>query len=178
MKHPAAPLRTVCQLFPIARRVPVTEDVVFPGAFAALRTGNVSNPSPARFQAAEDEFCLSPKRDRTCERGGGKGPCAKRLERGLSFRPARAGPTRRRFASARGAQDKKAAPSGAHRQMRGTERVHSPAPHPLNPSSGEHEKRAENRRRFPPSLRPQDSSSIPPRTVWTTRFVRCAGRAL
>lgn len=33
------------------------------------------------------------------------------------------------------------------------------------PSSGEREKRAENRRRFPPSLHLQNSSSIPPRTV-------------
>lgn len=80
----------------------------------------------------------SPTRDRTCERGGGKGPCAKRPERGLSFRPARAGPTRRRFASARGAKRKKAAPSGAHRQMRGTERVHSPAPLYPAPAPGEH----------------------------------------
>ena len=30
---------------------------------------------------------LFPTRDRTCERGGGKGPCAKRPGRGLSFMP-------------------------------------------------------------------------------------------
>ena len=73
-------LRTVCPLFPIARRVPVTEDVVFPGAFAAFRLRSASNPSPARFQAEGKDVRLLPdkrshlrkrRRQRTmCEAAG------------------------------------------------------------------------------------------------------------
>jgi hypothetical protein len=81
--------------------------------------------------------------------------------------------------------------------MRGTECVHSPAPlfgrrrtargtrqrlnasaiDPISPSLA-NKKKGRNRSRFPPCLKHQNSSSMPPWTVWTTRAVRCAGNAL
>ena len=73
-------LRTVCPLFLIARLVPVTEDIVFPGALAAFRLRSASNPSPARFQAEGNDVWLLPdkrshlrkrRRQRTmCEAAG------------------------------------------------------------------------------------------------------------
>jgi hypothetical protein len=50
MNHPAAPLRTVCPLFPIARLAPVAEDVLFlegifrplPGEREQSRAGDIS----------------------------------------------------------------------------------------------------------------------------------------
>lgn len=39
-------------------------------------------------------------------------------------------------------------------------------------------KKGRNRYRFPPCLWHQNSSSMPPWTVWITRAVRCAGKAL
>jgi hypothetical protein len=62
--------------------------------------------------------------------------------------------------------------------MRGTERVTSPAPHVPKVDLWEHEKRQEPQMRFPPTLRLQNSSSMPPCTVCTTRAARCAGSAL
>ena len=164
-KNTAAPLRTVCPLFLIARLVPVTEDIVFPGALAAFRLRSASNPSPARFQAEGNDVWLLPdkrshlrkrRRQRTMCEAAGTGPVVP---------AARAGPTRRRFASARGAQNKKR-PRPQERIARCAGQSASTAPLRIpEPSSGEREKRAENRRRFPPSLDLQNSSSIPPRTV-------------
>src|SRR5690606_26315746 len=73
-------------------------------------------------------------RQRTMCEAGGTGPVVSARARWSDPPPVRK--------CARGRGTRKAAPSGAHRQMRGTERVHSPAPLSPTPPSGEHEKRA------------------------------------
>ena len=99
---------------------------------------------------------------------------------------------------ARGPRTNYAAPSGAHRKMRGTECVHSPAPFigRRRIAVGDRQsnrpnlilvpdwtirrtrKKGRNRSRFPPCRSSQNSSSMPPWTVWTTRAARCAGKML
>src|SRR5690606_29871214 len=73
-------------------------------------------------------------RQRTMCEAGGTGPVVSARARWSDPPPVRK--------CVRGPGTRKAAPSGAHRQMRGTERVHSPAPLSPTPPSGEHEKRA------------------------------------
>ena len=69
-----------------------------------------------------------PAKDSTCERGSGQGRVGSKASgacRLPSFLPPDPVPVRK---CARGPRTNQAAPSGAHRKMRGTECVHSPAP--------------------------------------------------
>lgn len=139
-----------------------------------------------------------PAKDSTCERGSGQGRVGSKAGgacRVPSFPPPDPVPVRK---CARGPRTNYAAPSGAHRKMRGTECVHSPAPligrrriavggrqsnrpnrvFVLDWTTRRTRKKGRNRPRFPPCRKSQNSSSMPPWTVWTTRAARCAGKML
>ena len=82
--------------------------------------------APDRMQI--ESSSTPPAKDSTCERGSGQGRVGSKASgacRLLSFPPPDPVPLRK---CTRGPGANQAAPSGAHRQMRGTERVHSPAP--------------------------------------------------
>ena len=82
--------------------------------------------APLRMQI--ESISTPPAKDSTCERGSGQGRVGSKASgacRVPSFPPPDPVPVRK---CARGPRTNYAAPSGAHRKMRGTECVHSPAP--------------------------------------------------
>ena len=152
--------------------------------------------APLRMQI--ESISTLPAKDSTCEKGSGQGRVGSKANgacRVPSFPPPDPVPVRK---CARGPRTDHAAPSGAHRKMRGTECVHSPAPligrrriavggrqsnRPnrflvLRWTTRRTRKKGRNRFRFPPCRKSQNSSSMPPWTVWTTRAARCTGNML
>ena len=152
--------------------------------------------APLRMQI--ESISTLPAKDSTCEKGSGQGRVGSKANgacRVPSFPPPDPVPVRK---CARGPRTDHAAPSGAHRKMRGTECVHSPAPFigRRRIAVGDRQsnrpnlilvpdwtirrtrKKGRNRSRFPPCRSSQNSSSMPPWTVWTTRAARCAGKML
>ena len=82
--------------------------------------------APLRMQI--ESISTLPAKDSTCEKGSGQGRVGSKANgacRVPSFPPPDPVPVRK---CARGPRTDHAAPSGAHRKMRGTECVHSPAP--------------------------------------------------
>ena len=155
-------------------------------------------PGLAAHRMQIESSWTPPAKDSTCERGSGQGRVGSKASgacRVPSFPPPDPVPVRK---CARAPRTNHAAPSGAHRKMRGTECVHSPAPFigrrriavggrqsnrpnrvfVLDWTTRRTRKKGRNRSRFPPCRSSQNSSSMPPWTVWTTRTARCAGKML
>ncbi len=85
-------------------------------------------PGLAAHRMQIESSWTPPAKDSTCERGSGQGRVGSKASgacRVPSFPPPDPVPVRK---CARGPRTDHAAPSGAHRKMRGTECVHSPAP--------------------------------------------------
>ena len=101
-----------------------------------------------------------------------------RQERGKVGPAARAGPTRSRCASACGARNKYTAPAGAPPQVVRDRARHQHRSLPLFLLPLANTKKGQEPSPAPAPSDVQNSSSIAPCTVCTTRLARCAGKAL
>ena len=174
----AASLRTVCYPSTIARGRPRNDCGSLIVGLGNPCQRSVSNPSHWLVPASGHVEATPSTRGSTCARGTGKGPSVKRRERDLSVLP------RALVRPGRGAQvragpgTKTPRPQEHRRRWCGTERVSQPRsstrpfPPPANTKKGQEPSPA------PALLDAQNSSSIAPCTVCTTRLARCAGKAL
>ena len=157
----------------------------------AIRPGTSSDADREHFNSSRQRQHLR-KRQRPRARG-------KQGKRGMSHALASRRPTRCRFASARGAQEQ-ITPHPQERIARCAGQSASTAPLHLSGAAAlrwaavratdrtglfvldwttrRTRKKGRNRPRFPPCQKSQNSSSMPPWTVWTTRAARCAGKML
>ena len=120
-------------------------------------------PGLAAHRMQIESSWTPPTKDSTCERGSGQGRVGSKASgacRVPSFPPPDPVPVRK---CVRGPRTNHAAPSGAHRKMRGTECVHSPAPFI-------------GRRRFAVGGRQSNRLNRFLMLDWTTRRTRKKGR--
>ena len=155
-------------------------------------------PSLAAHSMQIESSWTPPAEDSTCERGSGQGRVGSKASgtcrvpklpaaRPVAGSQVRAGPKNKLRRTLRSASQD--ARDRVRPQPRSTYRVPPqcggrPSEQPAQPLScawldyPANKKKGRNRSRFPPCRSSQNSSSMPPWTVWTTRAARCVGNML